>query len=60
MSARTNVRFALAAALVVIVLATLAVLFVPGAATLLGRLVADLWITVIGAVAGLLGGLFGA
>lgn len=60
MSAQTNVRSVLGAALVVIVLGTLALLFVPGFATLLARLVADLWITVIGAIAGLFGGLFGA
>lgn len=59
MSAQTNVRSVLGAALVVIVLGTLALLFVPGFATLLARLVADLWITVIGAIAGLFGGLFG-
>ena len=37
----------------------LALLLVPSVAAGLGRLVGGLWVTVMGAIAGLLGGLFG-
>jgi hypothetical protein len=37
-----------------------ALLLVPGLATLLGRLIANLWVTLLGAVAGILGGLLGS
>ena len=36
-----------------------AALLVPGLAAGVGRLVGGLWVTVMGAVAGLLGGIFG-
>jgi len=37
-----------------------AMLLVPGVATFVGGLIASLWITVMGAVAGILGGILGA
>ena len=47
--------------MLVIAAITIAIaLLVPGFATILGRLIANLWVTVMGAVAGILGGLMGA
>ena len=43
---------------VAIVLAA-AALLVPGLATIVGRMIANLWVTVMGAVAAILGGLMG-
>jgi hypothetical protein len=59
MSLKQAAKGGLGAALIIAVAAIALVFLVPGFATLLGRLVADLWVTVMGAVAGLLGGLFG-
>lgn len=42
------------------IVAVALLLLVPGFATLLGRLVANLWVAVMGAVAGILGGLIGS
>ncbi|MEZ5970576.1 MAG: hypothetical protein R3C31_02040 [Hyphomonadaceae bacterium] len=36
------------------------VMLVPGFATIVGGLIANLWVTVMGAVAGILGGLIGS
>ncbi len=48
-------------AVVIIALVVGAIAFlVPGFATILGGLIADLWVTVMSAVAGILGGMFGA
>ncbi|MGQ0534063.1 MAG: hypothetical protein ACT4OF_15430 [Caulobacteraceae bacterium] len=47
-------------AILIVALAAIALAFlVPGLATLVGRLIANLWVTVMGAVAGILGGFFG-
>lgn len=53
-SANLGMALLLAAALV-----ALAVLVVPGLAAGLGQLVGGLWVTVMRAVVGLLGGIFG-
>lgn len=37
-----------------------ALMLVPGLATMLGRLIANLWVTVLGTIAGILGGLLGS
>jgi hypothetical protein len=59
MSLKQVAKGGLGAALIIAAVAIALILLVPGFATLLGRLVADLWVTVMGAVAGLLGGVFG-
>jgi hypothetical protein len=59
MSLKQVAKGGLGAALIIAVVGIALVLLVPGFATLLGRLVADLWVTVMGAVAGLLGSVFG-
>ncbi|MEQ1692151.1 MAG: hypothetical protein ABMA00_12755 [Gemmatimonas sp.] len=55
MNAKRLVGWALIAAFVVVV----AVMLAPGFATLVGRAIANLWVTVMGAVAGILGGFIG-
>ncbi|MEQ1817661.1 MAG: hypothetical protein ABL871_03545 [Terricaulis sp.] len=55
MNAKRLVGLALIAAFVVVV----AALPVPGFATLVGRAIANLWVTVMAAVAGLLGAFIG-
>ncbi len=50
----------LGALLIVVLIVAVAVLLVPSFATILARLVADLWITVMSAIAGLLGGIMGS
>lgn len=52
-------RFWGAVCVAAVVVAT-ALLLVPSLATLMGRLVANLWVAVMGAVAGILGGMIGA
>jgi len=47
-------------AIVAAFFAIAAFMLVPGFATLLGQAIASLWVTVIGALAGIVGGLFGA
>lgn len=48
-------------AIIIIALVAVAVAFlVPSFATILGGLIASLWVTVMGAVAGILGGLMGS
>ncbi|MBK6704726.1 MAG: hypothetical protein IPL62_02590 [Caulobacteraceae bacterium] len=48
-------------AILIIALVAVAVAFlVPSFATILGGLIASLWVTVMGAVAGILGGLMGS
>ncbi|MEZ5961232.1 MAG: hypothetical protein R3C30_12505 [Hyphomonadaceae bacterium] len=48
-------------ALIIIALAVIAaVLLIPGFATILGGLIASLWVTVMSAVVGILGGLMGS
>jgi len=46
--------------LIAAVVLAAALLLVPGSATLLGRVIADLWVTVMAAVAGILGGFIGS
>ncbi len=60
MSAKQATRRGLGALLIVALVIIAALLLVPSFATLLGRLVANLWVTVMGAVAGILGGLMGS
>jgi hypothetical protein len=59
MSTKLRARSLAGAALILAVVVTAAVLLVPSFALGLARLVADLWVTVMGAIAGLLGGIFG-
>lgn len=59
MSLKQAAKGGIATILIIAVVAIALVLLVPGSATFLGRLVADLWVTVMGAVAGLLGSFFG-
>jgi hypothetical protein len=60
MSLKQAAKGGLGAALIIAVVAVALVVLLPGFATLLGRLVGGLWVTVMGAIAGLLGGFFGA
>jgi hypothetical protein len=60
MSLKQAAKGGLGAALIIAAVAIALILLVPGFATLLGRLVADLWVTVMGAVAGILGGVMGS
>lgn len=60
MSLKQVAKGGLGAALIIAAVAIALILLVPGFATLLGRLVADLWVTVMGAVAGILGGVLGS
>lgn len=46
--------------IVVVLVIAAALLLAPNFATLMGRFVANLWVTVMGAVAGILGGLIGS
>lgn len=48
------------ALITVLVMVGLALVLVPSFAAGVGRLVGGLWVTVMGAIAGLLGGMFGA
>jgi len=59
MSTKQATLRGLGALLIVVLIVAVAVLLVPSFATILARLVADLWITVMSAVAGLLGGIMG-
>lgn len=47
-------------AIIVLFFAIAAVALVPGFATIIGRLIANLWVTVMAAVAGILGGFIGS
>lgn len=58
MNAKISARGMLGVALVVALVLAAALLLVPSFAVGLGRLLADLWVTVMGAVAGLLAGVF--
>lgn len=60
MSVRPKARSVLGVVLVVIVVAIAALLLVPGFATIIGRMIANLWVTVMAAVAGILGGFMGS
>ncbi len=60
MSAKQATRRGLRMLLIVALVIIAALLLVPSFAALLGHLVADLWVTVMGAVAGILGGLMGS
>lgn len=51
MSGKRALSFGLIAALVVVAV----LLLVPGFATIVGRMIANLWVTVMAAVAGILG-----
>lgn len=48
------------ALIAVLFVAGLVLVLVPSFAAVVGRLVGGLWVTVMGAIAGLLGGMFGA
>lgn len=56
MNAKRLFGVALITAFVIVAMA----LLVPGFATIVGRTIANLWVTVMAAVAGILGGFFGA
>lgn len=58
MSSRRGSFFGIAIVAVFFVIA--AVMLVPGFATLIGRVIANLWVTVMAAVAGILGGFIGS
>ncbi len=60
MSLKQAARGGLGAILIVALVAVALVFLVPGFATLIGSLIANLWVTVMGAVAGILGGFFGS
>ena len=60
MNAKQSARRNAGAVLILIVVVLAAAALVPGFATFVGRVVANLWVTVMGAVAGLLGSFFGA
>lgn len=60
MSAKQSARRNLAAVLILAVAVVAAAALVPGFATFVGRLVANLWVTVMSALAGIVGGFFGA
>ena len=60
MSTKQATLRGLGALLIVVLVVAAAVLLVPGFTTILARLVADLWITVMSAIAGLLGGIMGS
>lgn len=60
MSAKQTDRRNLSALLVLVVVILTAAALTPGFATFIGRMVANLWVTVMSAVAGLLGGFFGS
>lgn len=57
MRARRGSLFGIAIVAAFFVIA--AIVLVPGLATLVGRAIANLWVTVMGAVAGILGGFIG-
>jgi hypothetical protein len=59
MSLKQVARGGLGAVLIIAVAAIAVAFLVPGFATVLGALIADLWVTVMAAVAGILGGFFG-
>jgi hypothetical protein len=59
MSLKQAARGGLGAILIVALVAIALVFLVPGFATVIGGLIANLWVTVMGAVAGILGGFFG-
>jgi hypothetical protein len=54
-----NARRFIGAALMIACVIGVAVLLLPGFATLVGRVIANLWVTVMAAVAGILGGFLG-
>lgn len=60
MSAKQTARRNLGAVLVLLVVVIAAAALVPGFAAFVGRMVANLWVTVMSAVAGILGGFLGA
>lgn len=60
MSAKQTDRRNLGAVLVLLVVVIAAAALVPGFAAVVGRMVANLWVTVMSAVAGILGGFLGA
>lgn len=59
MSLKQAAKGGIGAFAIVLIVGFAVALLVPGFATLLGRLVANLWVTVMGAVAGILGGFMG-
>ena len=59
MSLKQAAKGGLGAILIVALVAVALTLLVPGFATLIGSLIANLWVTVMGVVAGILGGFFG-
>lgn len=59
MSLKHAAKGSLGAVLIIAAVAIGVTLLVPGFATILGRLIANLWVTVMAAVLGILGGLMG-
>jgi hypothetical protein len=55
-----NGKRILGPALIIALVIVAALLLVPGFATLIGRMIANLWVTVMAAVAGILGGFIGS
>ncbi len=55
-----NAKRLVGAALITAFVVVAAALLVPGLATVVGRAIANLWVTVMAAVAGILGGFIGA
>ena len=60
MSLKQAAKGGVGAFVIVVIVGFAVALLVPGFATLLGRVVANLWVTVMGAVAGILGGFMGS
>jgi hypothetical protein len=59
MSLKQTAKGGIGAVVIVAAIIIALALLAPGFATVLGRLIADLWVTVMAAVAGILGGFFG-
>lgn len=55
-----NAKRLFGVALIAVFVIVAAALLVPGFATIIGRMIANLWVTVMAAVAGILGGLIGS
>lgn len=60
MSLKQAAKGGVSAFFIIVVAGFVVALLVPGFATLLGRVVANLWVTVMSAVAGILGGFMGS
>lgn len=60
MSLKQAAKGGLGAALIILAVAIAIAFLVPGFATVVGRLIANLWVTVMAAVAGILGAFIGS